>query len=583
MKNEKAKQGEPKYDETKTLYYRIIETKPSNGKWYDGVFESEGVVYDNTEYDVDVKLTLEKDANGKYTGKILTEKDIKKVETGEKASAISFTNTIKKYRTVEGNKYWIDNFTDPTKRPTVTVSLYQRSASGVEKKLNEYRIVAPDTTYRFATDSEGNKLPTYDSEGRAYTYIVEEAPIEGYLSEKIDYDFYNTAGDILIRKIDADTRAPLSGATLAIFDGSTEIERWTSGASAHVVGTQLTFGKTYTLREITAPEGYAVADDMTFTVPSDGSNITVTMSDPPIVGSVRLVKRDAATRETLAGAEFALYTEAGARIYATGTAGSYTATTSTSNGVFVTDASGALTISNLPYGTYRFVEVKAPEGYSLSTERLGFTILRSGELVEVTYLNTKAVGSVRLRKVGSAGTRGLAGAVFELYAATPRTMGQAASSTIFSDAYYRYGTYRTNSAGEIYVGDLPWDDYYFVEVDAPDGYEVMTDVNGDDLVYTFTIGEATTDRTIALGDIVNNPEETTPPPRGVLGERVKKGGVVNGVLGVRAKPNSGVLGERIGPVTGDASNIILWSLLLAACLATIVATIMTGKRKKTAK
>ena len=567
-------------DNKKTFFYRIIEERPSNGVLTENnIFESEGVIYDNTEYDVDVTVKFDE-----TTGQlIVTDQKIVKAATGEEVKNVDFTNKVKEYRTVEGNKYWIDNFTDPSKRPTVTVSLYQKTASGVERKINEYKIVAPDTTYRFATDSAGNKLPTYDSAGRPYTYIVEEAPIEGYLSEKINYDFYNTAGDILIRKIDADTRAPLSGATLAIFDGSTEIERWTSGASAHVVGTQLTFGKTYTLREISAPEGYGVADDMTFTVPTDGSSITVTMSDPPIIGSARLIKRDASTRETLAGAEFALYTEAGARIFATGSAGSYTATTTTSNGVFVTDASGALTISNLPYGTYYFVETKAPEGYALSSERLGFTILRSGELVEVTYLNTKAVGSVRLRKVGSGDTRGLAGAVFELYAATPRTMGQAASSTIFSDAYYRYGTYRTNAAGEIYVGDLPWDSYYFVEVDAPDGYEVMTDVNGDDLVYTFTIGAASADRTIALGDIVNNPTETTPPPRGVLGERVKKGGVVNGVLGVRAKPNSGVLGERIGPVTGDASNIILWSLLLAACLATIVATVLTGKRKKAAK
>ncbi|MBQ6575380.1 MAG: hypothetical protein IJL90_04665, partial [Lachnospiraceae bacterium] len=98
----------------------------------------------------------------------------------------------------------------------------------------------------------------------------------------------------------------------------------------------------------------------------------------------------------------------------------------------------------------------------------------------------------------------------------------------------------------------------------------------------FTVGAGTADLTIDLGGIVNNPTEETPPPRGgVLGARVKKGGVVNGVLGVRAKPTSGVLGERIGPVTGDASNIILWLLLLTACVATIVVTIITGKKKKT--
>lgn len=581
----KDEKGE--YADEKTLYYRLVEVKPSSGVWTENntIFESDGVVYDNTEYDVDVNVKF----NG--TEKLDVSKTIRKADTGEAITSISYTNIVKEYTTVEGNKYWVDNIKDPSQRPDVTVNLYRRTASGVETKINSYTIVAPDTTYRFATDDKGNKLPTYDSAGRPISYVVEELPITGYLSEKVNYDFYNTAGDILIRKIDADTRAPLSGAVLAIFDGSTEIERWTSGTSAHVIESALTAGKTYTLREITAPEGYGVAEDMTFTVPADGSSITVTMSDPPIIGSVRLTKRDASTRETLAGAEFALYNDAGTRIYATGSAGSYRATTSTSNGVFVTDSAGTLTISDLPYGTYYFVETKAPEGYALSSERLGFTILRSGELVEVTYLNTKATGSVRLRKVGSDGTRSLAGAVFELYAATPRSIGQAASSTIFSDAYFRYGTYRTNSAGELYVGDLPWDDYYFIEVEAPDGYETATDVNGDDLVYTFTINAASADRTIDLGGIVNTPERPpiTPPPGptptptpGVLGARVKRGGVVNGVLGVRAKPSSGVLGVRVGPVTGDASNIILWLLLLTACVATIVATIVTGRKKKTA-
>gem|GEM_PF-3432508 len=581
----KDEKGE--YADEKTLYYRLVEVKPSSGVWTENntIFESDGVVYDNTEYDVDVNVKF----NG--TEKLDVSKTIRKADTGEAITSISYTNIVKEYTTVEGNKYWVDNIKDPSQRPDVTVNLYRRTASGVETKINSYTIVAPDTTYRFATDDKGNKLPTYDSAGRPISYVVEELPITGYLSEKVNYDFYNTAGDILIRKIDADTRAPLSGAVLAIFDGSTEIERWTSGTSAHVIESALTAGKTYTLREITAPEGYGVAEDMTFTVPADGSSITVTMSDPPIIGSVRLTKRDASTRETLAGAEFALYNDAGTRIYATGTPGSYSATTSTSNGVFVTDSAGTLTIADLPYGTYYFVETKAPEGYALSSERLGFTILRSGELVEVTYLNTKATGSVRLRKVGSDGTRSLAGAVFELYAATPRSIGQAASSTIFSDAYFRYGTYRTNSAGELYVGDLPWDDYYFIEVEAPSGYETATDVNGDDLVYTFTVNAANADVTIDLGGIVNTPERPpiTPPPGptptptpGVLGARVKRGGVVNGVLGVRAKPSSGVLGVRVGPVTGDASNIILWLLLLTACVATIVATIVTGRKKKTA-
>ena len=157
-----------------------------------------------------------------------------------------------------------------------------------------------------------------------------------------------------------------------------------------------------------------------------------------------------------------------------------------------------------------------------------------------------------------------------MYSATPKSAAQAVTSTIFPNAYYRYGTYTTNSSGEIYVGDLPWDDYYFIEVKAPDGYEIRKDIGGDPLVYTFTVDASTSGKTIDLGDVINDPKEEGE----VLGARVD-----NGVLGVRSKPKGGVLGTRVGPATGDASAIALWLALLLACVGTIV-WLLTGFMRK---
>ncbi|MCR5790057.1 MAG: Cna B-type domain-containing protein [Lachnospiraceae bacterium] len=85
-------------------------------------------------------------------------------------------------------------------------------------------------------------------------------------------------------------------------------------------------------------------------------------------------------------------------------------------------------------------------------------------------------------------------------------------------------------------------------------------------------------RTITL-----TPTPTPKPTAAVLGERrTKPGSVVQGVLGVRSAPTKGVLGERVGPATGDAANIALWIIILAACIGAIVMILLqTSKKRKT--
>ena len=557
------------YSPKATKYYKVVETVPnratlqSDGK----TFEYNGIVYATNEYEIEVYIT----DNGK--GELLTEAKILNNESQQyvEKDKLNFINKTKEYKVIEGKKYWHDNVTDTSSRPDVRINLYSSNVGFGSHVINTYVIKAPNMEYYFDTDSAGNKLPAYTDEGKLITYSVGEEEIEGYISEKVGTDFHNTAGEIIIRKIDADTGETLAGANLGIFTtGGEMIETWISDISAHVIETPLNPGTTYVLREIAAPEGYTVAKDMTFVVPVNGDDITVTMEDKPIKGSVKLTKYDESTRETLAGAEFSLYTYDGLRVYASGVPGTYSYAKSTSNGNFEVGSSGTLTIVNLPYGSYYFVETKAPDGYELNDSRISFSIVEDEAVVDVSCLDPKSTGSVKLRKVNTAGTRSLQGAVFELYSAKPRSVGAAAAGTIFRDVYYRYGTYTTNEYGEIYVDGLPWDDYYFIEVSAPEGYEIARDVNGDQLVYVFSVGDSSTVN-VELGDITNK-----------VTEGIKQG-VVGGVLGVRAKPTSGVLGARVGPVTGDAGNIVLWSLLLLASIAVIVVLLVTGKKKQKAE
>ncbi|MDO4188653.1 MAG: FctA domain-containing protein, partial [Lachnospiraceae bacterium] len=477
------------YADSKTFYYQIVEVKPTEGKWDNGKFISKrGVTYDNTVYNIDVTV---KPAPKGSNNLIIEVKDADKgtvinatpntdnLYTIGGSGYFDFVNIKPDNTEIRGEKIWQDKVTDKSTRPDVTIEL-RSSEDDFKSVIDTYVIHATDASQEYVF----RNLPATDKFGKTIEYRTTEVAIPGYVSEKVGNNFVNTKGEIVIRKINSITGAPVEGAVLAILSDGTEIERWTTSSSAHIVGATLEKGRTYTLREISAPEGYAVAADMTFTVPTDGGDIVVVMEDVPVTGAVRLRKLDSETRATLSGAEFALYTEDGIRVYAAGTPGSYRYSTSASNGRFAVNSAGELEITELPYGTYYFTEIVAPSGYRLSTERVSFSILRDKETIDVTFLNTKELGSVRLRKANADGSRSLAGAVFELYAKTPSSISSAIASTIYRDAYYRVGTYTTDDAGMIYVGDLPWDDYYFVEVSAPSGYTVNTDTNGDVLVYT---------------------------------------------------------------------------------------------------
>ena len=84
-----------------------------------------------------------------------------------------------------------------------------------------------------------------------------------------------------ISKVDAETGEELPGATLELYgpDG-TLIETWETGDIPHVV-TGLPVGEGYVLKETAAPEGYQVAEDITFAVEETSEIQFVGMVDEP--------------------------------------------------------------------------------------------------------------------------------------------------------------------------------------------------------------------------------------------------------------------------------------------------------------
>ena len=89
---------------------------------------------------------------------------------------------------------------------------------------------------------------------------------------------------VKISKQDMTTGKELSGAKLQVIDkDGNVIEEWVSTNEPHYIEAKLIAGETYTLREITAPDGYNTAEDIEFTLNADGSVTEVVMKDSKII------------------------------------------------------------------------------------------------------------------------------------------------------------------------------------------------------------------------------------------------------------------------------------------------------------
>lgn len=201
----------------------------------------------------------------------------------------------------------------------------------------------------------------------------------------------------------------------------------------------------------------------------DGSKIYTNTVTTLVQASAELEKTDAATGAALAGAEFELQDENGQRIVAN----------------LLTNDQGKLKVDNLDTGNYQFVETKAPTGYQLDKTPVTFTVVAGqSTMVKVSKTNQKIVGSVRLIKTDEHTGATLSGATFDLY--------------LEGDTNPLKEHLVTDEHGEIFVGDLAAGEYYFVETQAPSGYEI----DQTPTKFTIEVGEETTVEVKKINQII---------------------------------------------------------------------------------
>ena len=288
-------------------------------------------------------------------------------------------------------------------------------------------------------------------EGKKYTLIEETAP-DGYVKaesieftiskEKKNEAYIMKDKQVSVTKTDITGTQEVPGATLTVKDedGNT-VDTWVSGDKEHYVS-GLEEGKTYTLIEETAPEGYVRAEKITFTVTNEKVDQEVNMFD----AQVKVTKTDALTGDAVKGAEFTVFDKDGNIV-----------------DKWITDGT-AHAVSGLDAGKeYIIKETKTPEGYMTAPDR---TLVVSGEQnMDVEIKEQPVLTDIEVQKVDAQTKKVIRSKDFEF--------------TMYSDADCKNAITTVSAdknAGTATFKNLRYGTYYIKETKAPTGYLLSKEV-----------------------------------------------------------------------------------------------------------
>ena len=179
-----------------------------------------------------------------------------------------------------------------------------------------------------------------------------------------------------ISKTDITTGKELEGAKLTVTDENGKVvDEWTSSEESHKV-TGLEESKKYTLTETTCPYGYEQAESITFEVSKDKKTQKVVMKDQPILKNVKVIKIDTDTKEQIKEKfVFGIYKDIECK--------DLIQELKSNNG------DGFVEFKDLRYGTYYIKELKAPDGYELSSRVAKVEINDKGIFVDNSQVEEK--------------------------------------------------------------------------------------------------------------------------------------------------------------------------------------------------
>ena len=266
-------------------------------------------------------------------------------------------------------------------------------------------------------------------------------------------------GWIRVLKTDADTGAPLPGASFKVYHAADDTEAGELLTGNGGMGQTALAPGDYYLLEQCAPEGYQLsAEKYAFTV-AGGETTALTAANKPLpapepkMAALKITKTDADQKDRrLSGAVFSVYEEESGRKV----------------GELMTGNDGTAGME-LSAGSYTMKETTAPEGYLLSSNAIHVS-LQEGEVKELTVTNrregetedSEEPGALRITKRDSESGKRLKDAIFGIYETdTDNCMGEVTTDR--------------KGVAEI---ELEPGSYYLLELEAPEGYRLDEEKTG---------------------------------------------------------------------------------------------------------
>ncbi|OSY01149.1 hypothetical protein BTJ45_00211 [Bacillus mycoides] len=291
---------------------------------------------------------------------------------------------------------------------------------------------------------EKESLPGYKKLAEPVSFEITKGMTK-VLSMKVENELLDK-GSVEITKVDKESGAKLAGVTFEVQDEKDKVvTKVTTDKDGKATISDLSVGK-YKLVEVESLPGYKnLAKPVSFEIKKGMTEILSIKVENELLdkGSIEITKVDKDSQKVLEGVVFEVQDEQGKVVTEV-----------------TTDKEGKATISDLSVGKYKLVEKENLPGYKKLTEPVSFEIKKG--MTEVLSLKVENEqldkGSVEITKMAAESKNVLSGAVFEVHDEKGKVVTKVT----------------TDKEGKAKVSDLSVGHYTLVEVEAPKGYEKLT-------------------------------------------------------------------------------------------------------------